>query len=65
MTHLNTNRKATAKAVMHDDALGEKVILEIEDEGLDANRYVVSRSEAKALAEKLLKAAGVKFTLSI
>lgn len=50
---------------MHDDALGEKVILEIEDEGLDANRYVVSRSEAAALAEKLLKAAGVKFTLYI
>lgn len=64
MLHLNNRRNTVVSAQKHVDALGEKVLVEVSDEGLSPDRYAMDSREAVGVAEKLLKAAGVKFKIT-
>ena len=62
MTHENTARNATSSAV-RTRVEGFDVCLDINIDGLPCEQYLMTAAEAKALAEELLKTAGVKFKI--
>jgi len=63
MTCLSTKRTATA-SVVNDERNGT-VRLSVWPDGVEPHRFRLTIEEARELAGQLLKATGVKFTLSI
>ncbi len=57
----DTQRETVATA--HGTQKGDSVVLCIEREGVQAETFRMSVDEARELAERLLKASGIKFTL--
>ncbi len=60
MTNQQTERACSAHAFAPEKG---RVVLEIQQVGVQAESWVMSTDAARELAEELLKASGIKFTL--